>query len=164
MSHGGEEVRLWLPLQGRWLALLGDRRDILYARLRLLDQGGMEKLSGPPLQVGRWTGKDVEATRIAREQGSEDDYCRTLLVYEWNSVADIDTLLRRARGWKSESNRSRALSVDTETLMYRRGQLAQACALLEEQRALEERRGPILQQGKSLVRLTMGLLAARPPA
>jgi hypothetical protein len=33
----------------------------------------MQQISGPPLQVGRWLGKDPNAVRIARELGTEDD-------------------------------------------------------------------------------------------
>lgn len=159
LSEGGAADEQWQPLQGRLLSALGDRRDILWARLKLLDQGAMQKLSGPPLHAGRWLGKDPDVISIARAEGTEDDFCRTLLVYDWWSLPDIDALLERARGW-SEVNRARALSVAAETLMYRHGAFDRACALLEEQLALQERRGSIVEQAKSLVRLTMGLLAA----
>jgi tetratricopeptide (TPR) repeat protein len=159
LHDGGADETVWKPLQAKILEMLGNRRDIYWARLRLLDQGGMQQISGPPIQAGRWTGKDPEAICIARESGTEDDYCRTLLVYDWYSVADIEGILLQARGWSSEKNLARALSVAAETLMYRHGEYDRACILLEEQRALQERRGSIVEQAKSLVRLTMALLA-----
>ena len=133
--------------------------DLQWARQRLLDGGDMEKISGPPLHVGRWLGLDPRAVRIAREEGDEDDYCRTLIVYDWHSVADIDALLERAQNW-SPANVARALSVAAETLMYRHGAFDRACELLERQRRQHEEAGSIVEQAKSLVRLTMGLLAA----
>jgi hypothetical protein len=159
MHDAGVDVALWKPLQERLISTLGPRRDILWARLRLLDSSDMQQISGPPLQVGRWLGKDPNAVRIARELGTEDDYCRTLLVYDWHGVDEINFLLERARGW-AEENLARVLSVAAETLMYRHGAFDRACVLLEEERALHEQRGSVVDQAKSLVRTSMALLAA----
>jgi tetratricopeptide (TPR) repeat protein len=156
----GAEERLWVRLQTSAYRRLGKRRDLRWARLRLLEPGRMKKISGPPLQVGRWIGLDFDAVRIARRGGDDTDYRRTLLVYEWLTTEDVDQLLARARRWKSPLTRGHALSVAAETLMYRHGRFERACELLEEQLALHAARGSIVEQAKSLVRLTMALLAA----
>ncbi|MFO1061296.1 MAG: AAA family ATPase [Dongiaceae bacterium] len=160
LHDAGAEDAVWRPLQKAALARLGKRHDIRWARLRLLEPGRMRKVAGPPLQVGRWLGLDPAAMAVARARGDELDYCRTLLVYEWLSVADVDALLQRARAWREPLARARALSVAAETLMYRHGAFDRACRLLLQQLALHEARGSIVEQAKSLVRLTMAQLAA----
>jgi hypothetical protein len=160
LHDGGAEESIWRPLQQAAYRRLGGRRDIRWALLRLLEPGSMRKIAGPPLQVGRWLGLDRRAVRIARDRGDEADYCRTLLVYDWLSVADVDALLARARRWHSPAVRARALSVAAETLMYRHGAFDRACRLLRLQLALHEAQGSIVEQAKSLVRLTMAELAA----
>jgi tetratricopeptide (TPR) repeat protein len=160
LHDAGADKSLWVRLQSSAYRRLGKRRDLRWARLRLLDPGRMKKISGPPLQVGRWIGLDRDAVRIARRRGDDADYRRTLLVYDWLTVEDVDALVIRARRWRSPLTRGHALSVAAETLMYRHGQFDRACKLLEEQLTLHAACGSIVEQAKSLVRLTMGLLAA----
>jgi tetratricopeptide (TPR) repeat protein len=156
----GAGPAIWESFRNAAMAALGGVTDLRWARLRLLDGGDMQRISGPPLHVGRWMGLDSQAVKIARDDGDEHDYCRTLFVYDWHSVADIDALLEMAENWSSTADVARALSVAAETLMYRHGQFDRACELLERQRSLHEQTGSIVEQAKSLVRLTMGLLAA----
>lgn len=158
-DHGAGED-LWQPFRAKALERLGAQRDGRWARLRLLDDGEMTRISGPPLQVGRWSGLDQDAVQVARMQDDEDDYCRTLFVYDWLPVEGVDDLLARAVRWTSPLNVARALSVAAETLMYRHGEFDRACALLERQREMHARSGSIVEQAKSLVRLTMAQLAA----
>ena len=156
----GAGEHIWGPFRDRALERLGELHDCRWARLRLLEGGGMHQISGPPLQVGKWTGLNPEAVRVARTQGNETDYCRTLFVYECFSVDQVNDLLEKARGWSSQANIARALSVAAETLMYRHGEFDRACELLKEQFAIHEKSGSIVEQAKSLVRLTMAQLAA----
>ena len=154
----GEDI--WGPLRDRALEGLGEVRDCRWARLQLLEGGGMRQVSGPPLHAGKWTGLDPEAVDVARSKGGEADYCRTLFVYDWYGIDDVNDLLERARCWESRANFARALSVACETLMYRHGEFDRACRLLEEQFELHAENGSIVEQAKSLVRLTMAQLAA----
>ena len=156
----GANPAVWRAFRDKALERLGERRDLPWARLALLEGGGMTQVSGPPLEVGRWTGLNREALQVVRTQGGEGDDCRTLFVYDWHSVDDVEVLLERARDWKSPLNIARALSVAAETLMYRHGQFDRACGLLEQQREMHARSGSIVEQAKSLVRLTMAQLAA----
>jgi hypothetical protein len=134
--------------------------DLEWARQSLSNGGRLEKISGPPLQAGKWLGLDPTAVAIARKFGDESDYSKTLLVYEWMSIADIDRLLEQINTWARIENVSHGLSVAAETLMYRHGEFDRACALLKRQLALQEEVGSVVEQAKSLVRLTMALLAA----
>jgi tetratricopeptide (TPR) repeat protein len=160
LHDSGANASFWVPFQKSAYKRLGKRRDLRWARMRLLEPGRMRKISGPPLQVGRWLGLDREAVGIARHRGNDADYCRTLLIYEWLTVADVDALLARAQRWRSPLTRAHALSVAAETLMYRHGEFDRACRLLQEQLTLHASRGSIVEQAKSLVRLTMAQLAA----
>jgi tetratricopeptide (TPR) repeat protein len=160
LHDSGAAPHLWETFRDKATASLADTKDVRWARLRLLDGGNMQNISGPPLQVGRWLGLDPQAVELIRQDGNEHDYCRTLFVYDWHGVEDIDALLARAEKWTSTANIARALSVAAETLMYRHGAFDRACELLEQQRRLHEQTGSIVEQAKSLVRLSMGLLAA----
>lgn len=160
LHDGGAPAASWGPFRDKAMTSLEGTRDLNWARLRVLDGGKMRKISGPPLQVGRWLGLDPQAVEIMRQEGDEQDYCRTLFVYDWHGIEDIDALLARVATWKSTANVARGLSVAAETLMYRHGEFDRACELLERQRRLHEETGSIVEQAKSLVRLTMGLLAA----
>lgn len=161
-----EDGRDWQMVIGRALAKLGDARDICWARLKLLGGGHNTRVSGPPLNVGRWSGLDTEAVAIARSQGTEDDYCSTLIVYEWLTKEEAESLVAHSSGWRIKSNISRALSVAAETMMYRHGAFDRACEILEMQLQLnreadgEDTTKSIVEQAKSLVRMTMARLAA----
>ena len=123
LHDNGADESIWVPFQKSAYMRLGKQRDLRWARLRLLEHGRMQKISGPPLQVGRWLGLDREAVGIARHRGNDADYCRTLLIYEWLTVADVDALLVRAQRWKSQLTCAHALSVAAETLTIVTGSL-----------------------------------------
>jgi tetratricopeptide (TPR) repeat protein len=135
------------------------RADLTVARIQLLEPPQIASVSSGRVTQGRWLGANQKATRIVREQGTEEDFARTLYVYDWWSKEDLDAMLAVSSPWQSLSGRSRALSVAAETLMYRYGEFERACALLEEQAQMHIQNGWIEEQAKSLVRLSMALLA-----
>ncbi|BCP54002.1 hypothetical protein K32_26190 [Kaistia sp. 32K] len=139
--------------------LAGSSDGIAWARGELLEAPEIASIASGRVTQGRWLGANQKATRIARELGTEEDFARTLYVYDWWSKADLDAMLTASEGWQSLSGRSRALSVAAETLMYRYGGFARACELLEEQARMHRQTGWIEEQAKSLVRLSMALLA-----
>lgn len=133
--------------------------ELTSARMRLLEPPVLVEVSDGRVKVGRWIGMDPAAVKVLREQGTDQDYARTLIVYDWWPKEDVEALVARQAGWSNEADRGRALSVAAETLMYRHGEFHRACELLEEQYAMHQRRGAIEEEAKSLVRLSMALLA-----
>jgi len=155
-SDAGLERSQLAPLIDR---LTGSTDDLTWARVELLEPPRIVSVASGRVTQGRWLGANQKATRIVRERGNEDDLARTLYVYDWWSKSELDALLMKSRDWKGLSGRSRALSVAAETLMYRYGEFARACSLLEEQVHMHVQTGWIEEKAKSLVRLSMALLA-----
>ena len=145
----------WLPLVERGLAQCGERRDPIWARLTLLPPPPMQELFSGRIYAGRWLGPNPDAVRILRRSGSEDDYARTLWVYERRTIDETRALLERARGWKSPAAAIRAVSVAAETLQYFHGAYHEAHAALESLLELSERCGLLDEQAKALIRLAL---------
>jgi tetratricopeptide (TPR) repeat protein len=159
LQDGGAPEDLWMPLVETALDSIGERRDIIWARLRLLLPVKMKRLSRGRINAGRWLGADSEAIRIVREHGTARDYARTLWVYDWQTRSETKQLIDLARSWTDRVAAGRALSVAAESLMYRHGAFRHACQILEEILALQLDQGSIVEQAKTLVRLTMAQLA-----
>ena len=85
LQDGGAPEDLWMPLVESALDSVGERRDIIWARLRLLLPVKMKRLSRGRINAGRWLGADSKAIRIVREHGTARDYARTLWVYDWQT-------------------------------------------------------------------------------
>lgn len=155
LRAAGEPEERWLPLVERGLALSGTRRDIPWARLALMRPPPMQELFSGRIYAGRWLGPDAEALRILRESPSEEDYARTLWVYERRSIAETRALLERARAWSSPEAVLRGVSVAAETLQYYHGLYREAHAALETLLALSEEFGSREEQAKALIRLAL---------
>ena len=85
----------WEPLVERGLALLGDHRDLRWARLELLQYHSTSLASGP-IQASMWLGHDEQAVALARLLGDEDDYARSLDPLAWREPAETATALALA--------------------------------------------------------------------
>lgn len=55
-----------------------------HARLKLAEFG-VEIVAREPVIVGRWLGFDPEVVAVAREQGNELDYARTIELMDWRT-------------------------------------------------------------------------------
>ena len=115
----------------------------------------MQELFSGRIYAGRWLGPNPDAVRILRRSGNEDDYARTLWVYERRTIDETRALLERARGWKSPAAAIRAVSVAAETLQYYHGTYHEAHAALESLLELSERCGLLEEQAKALIRLAL---------
>ena len=153
-AAGAAEDR-WRPLVERGLAHCEGRHDLVWARLTLLMPPPMEELFRGRIYAGRWLGQDPDAVRILRASGSEEDYARTLWVYERRTIDETRALLERGRSWADPAAAMRAVSVAAETLQYYHGAYREAHAALESLLALSERFGSLEDQAKALIRLAL---------
>jgi predicted ATPase len=65
LKEGGASHAVWEHLVERGLALVGDRRDLAWARLMLL-RDHLEPVSSASITAGQWLGYDPRAVAIAR--------------------------------------------------------------------------------------------------
>jgi hypothetical protein len=149
----------WEPLIERGLALVGECRDITWARLLLL-RDRLEPIGAGGLALARWTGSDPEAVAIARATGDEDDYAATLQPFDVRTPPETAEILRRARTWRRPSNIRRALDLVNRDLQIRYGDYRQARAILRELLELSVELGSIPGQAEALAQ-TVACLAAR---
>jgi transcriptional regulator with XRE-family HTH domain len=152
LKDGGADAALWEPLVERGLALAGDARDLLWARLALLrDQ--FEPLQSGPIGFVRWLGSDPDAVAIARTEGDEADYARTLNSLECRTRAETEGILRLARTWSTPGAVIRALEAAGRDLLYRHGAMREACEVFEELLAASERFGSIPGRAEALAQI-----------
>lgn len=154
LKDGGASHTVWEPLVQRGLALVGDRRDLTWARLMLLLDRA-EPISRGEINVSRWLGYDPQAVAIARAGGDEDDYARTLEPFDWRAREETDAVLALARSWKRPAAIIRALDVVARDFIFRHGDLREATDRLRELLAAGERYGSIPAQAEALVQLAL---------
>jgi DNA-binding CsgD family transcriptional regulator len=122
------------PLLERALDGLGGERNLAWARLRLLDHFLAPESFGPIPVLG-WAPFDAEATRIAREHGTEADYYLTLDGWLPTFGVELDDLIERVDRWQDPIARMRALIPIVGYLSLlgpgRRGEAERLCAELE---------------------------------
>ena len=152
LKDGGAPHDVWEPLLERGLALVGDRHDLTWARLALL-RDRFEPTANSSIAAGRWLGHDAQAVAIARMQGDEDDYARTLEPFDWRTHQETEHVLALARTWQRPAAIIRALDVVARDLIHRRGAFREAAEHLNELIAVSERYGSIPGQAEALVQL-----------
>jgi DNA-binding CsgD family transcriptional regulator len=148
----------------RGLATVGARRDLRWARLRLL-QRPIERVDAGPVRAGRWIGYDPEAVDIARAVGSEEDYARTLSAHDLRRSGDVQELLRRVEQWSDPIAKIRGLDVVTETLAFRHGDLRASRDVLSRLIGYGERVGSVSTQAyafgwRAAIEATLGAFDA----
>ncbi len=154
LKESGATADIWTPLVERGLALLGEHRDLLWARLMLLrDQ--IEPVSTAGIYVSRWVGYDPQAVAIARSEGDEEDYAATLEPLEWRTPTETMQVVMLARRWRNPQALLRGLDVAARDLLFRQGDAAQAREVLLELLRMGEQFGSIPAQAEALVQLTL---------
>ena len=154
LKEAGAPGSAWSPLVERALALVGDRRDLAWARLRLL-VSPMAPLAEAGVHAGRWTGHDPEAVALALAEGSEDDRARTIEAWDWRSWAETMALVETARTWRSPAAIVRAYEAANRSLLFRHGDLHGAEQLMQELLDAGVRWGSVAAQGEALTQLAL---------
>jgi DNA-binding CsgD family transcriptional regulator len=98
------------PAIARGLASLGGERGLAWARLKLLERP-YEVVEAGPVRVARFLGFDPEAVRIAREQGSEADWARTIEQFAQWPLEALDAYMARVAAWSDPLARLRGLQL-----------------------------------------------------
>ncbi len=141
-------------LQRAGLRALGDRRDIHWARLRLLSDP-IESVPNEMLFVARWIGYNAEALRIARQSDNEEDLVQTIESFDPRSLNLTRNLIAHARTWQHPRATLRGLSAAANDLTYRHGEFRQAMSLWNEVLTTARRIGAIPWQANALNQITL---------
>jgi DNA-binding CsgD family transcriptional regulator len=154
LKEGGAAPAVWEPLVERGLALVGEQSDLAWARLMLL-RGRIDPVSTEGLYISRWLGYDEQAVAIARTQGDEDDYARTLEPLDWRSPAETTAVMALARRWQRPTAILRALDVTARDLIFRHGDIIAAKNRLTELLHAGQQYGSIPAQAEARVQLSL---------
>lgn len=153
LKSSGADAGVWRPLVDRGLELAAQERGLTWARLSLIHDP-IEPVANTPLKSAIWRGFEPDAVAIARAEGGEEDYARTLESFDPRTRAETNELIVLGRRWQQPGARMRALTVAANDLQYRHGAFDEAISLWEELRGLSEREGAISWQSNALMQLT----------
>ncbi len=154
LKDNGADPADWSPFVLEGIALLGETRDLTWARLTLLLERFTPITTGPIL-AARWEGIDGDALRIARTEGDEEDYARTLQPFQLRSRQETDSLRERIRAWRQPAAINRALMMVGADLMYTHGAFTDAVPFFHEMIVRAREAGSIVTQAEAWVRLTL---------
>ncbi len=136
------------------IAALGDRRDIHWARLRLLDDP-IAVVENDTLYVTRWLGYDPEARRLALQSVQEDDQVQTVESYDPRTPAETRALIALARSWANPRSTLRGLTAAANDLTYRHGDFQPAIRVWNEVLSLARLIGAAPWQANALNQITL---------
>lgn len=150
LKEGGAGRTAWEPLVEYGLELVGDRRDLTWARLALL-RDRLEVIATGVVNASRLLEPDAQAVAIVRAEGDEDDHALTLEPLQCRTREETEQVLAFARTWRGPAAVMRALDVAGRDLLHRHGAVHDALDTLEELLAASERYGSIPGQAEALV-------------
>ena len=153
LKEGGASRPAWEPLVERGLELLGDRRDLTWARLALL-RDRLEVVSTGVVNASRLLEHDPQAVALIRAGGDEDDYALTFEPLQCRTREETEHVLALARTWRRPAAVMRALDVAARDLLHRHGAVHDALETLGELLEASERYGSIPGQAEALVQLS----------
>ncbi|MFC4947361.1 ATP-binding protein [Pseudonocardia sp. GCM10023141] len=154
LKDAGAPAGRWVPLVDAGLRLVGDVRDLAWARLTLL-QERVRPIEVGRLRLGGWLGVDEDAARLAREVGDEDDAARSFEPFDVRDPAGTAHVLASTRRWRSPTARLRGLDVAARDLMYRQGDVRAGAVVLTELLAESERVGSLHGRAEALTQLAL---------
>lgn len=150
LEEGGAPRTEWEPLVRQGLAALGDRRDLTWARLALLERGVTPLIEGP-VWVSYFAGHDPEAVRLLRAEGTEIDFAATVEPHQARPPEESAALRERARRWSEPAAALRVLDACGRDLFFRGDDLHRTVASTGELLALAERVGSMSGTVSALV-------------
>lgn len=153
LKEGGASRPAWEPLVERGLELLGDRRDLTWARLTLLGDR-LEVVATGVVNASRLLEHDPRAVALVRAEGDEDDHALTFEPLQCRTRAETDDVLALARTWRRPAAVMRALDVAARDLLHRHGAFHDALETLGELLEASETYGSIPGQAEALVQLS----------
>jgi DNA-binding CsgD family transcriptional regulator len=124
----------------RGLAAVGSRRDLAWARLKLLERP-RQRIIGGSIVADRWLGLDPDAVNLARTEGNERDFARTLEQLDPWTPAELMPIAEKIRGWGDRRAQVRGLEVVAHCLCCSHGAPPGAGAIVAEFAALVDRFG-----------------------
>jgi DNA-binding CsgD family transcriptional regulator len=119
----------------RALAALGQTHTLAWARLELVRRS-QDRVSAGPVHALRYLGLDAEAVEIARRDGTESDYARSLCAATPWPVGEYDELAALIRTWQTAAARLRGMSVLLAYMTLEHGYGPAAGRLCDEFEAL----------------------------
>jgi DNA-binding CsgD family transcriptional regulator len=108
------------PVLARALAAVGATRGLAWARLKLLERPHQFLATGP-VHASRWAGFDPDAVQIARNDGSDDDYLRTIDWFSPHPVGELEGWVTRFHSSRDAGLRLSGLTSATHHLFLRQG-------------------------------------------
>jgi DNA-binding CsgD family transcriptional regulator len=140
------------PFVDRGLSYLGERRDLVWARLKLAEYP-LETSRVDGVIVGRWLGFDPHAVQIARAEGDERDYAKSIELMDWRSRAEVDDLLTTVETWTDAAAKIHGLSVVVRSLLIQHGDVLGSQAVAQKLLGLSTKVGSIPGQAYALAYL-----------
>ena len=142
LDEAGASPASTQSLVQRGLALAGARRDLEWARLKLAEYP-LEMFRVGAVMAGRWLGFDAQAIAIARAEGDERDYARTIELMDWRDRAETEELRGLAGTWRDARAAIHVLSVVARSLLTQHGAFADAADVAHELRERADRVGSL---------------------
>ena len=153
LDEAGASPASTQPLVRRGLTLAGTRRDLVWARLKLAEYP-LEMFRVGTVMAGRWLGFEPRAIAIARAEGDERDYARTIELMDWRDRAETERLRGLAATWRDARAANHVLSVVARSLLFHHGAFAEAADVAHELRERADRVGSLSGRAYALVCLS----------
>jgi DNA-binding NarL/FixJ family response regulator len=154
LQDAGATDMLVRPLVERGVSMLGARRPLAWARLKLAERP-LERFRVAGFVAGRWLGFEQEAVALARAQGGERDYARTVELMDWRPRAETDELHAIVLRWKDPAASIHGLSVVMRSLMHQHGAFHEGGEVARELLARSDRFGSLPGRAYALVYLAL---------
>lgn len=154
LKDGGVDGALWGQLVNEGLRRCPTADRLTWARLTLLIER-FETLSAGPVNAARWLGSDPVAVDIARTQGSNEDYARTLQPFDRFSTGRTNELVELIESWNEPEAIIRGLMVAGAGRLYHLAEFTTSRAHYEHLLSVAHGFGSQIGQADAHIRLAI---------